>query len=114
IIPVPSGSAFVNGVAFHPTLPRLAAAGTLDLPKPEEGESDSAILIWELEPDRLVGAPLPRSVSYATAKVVLVGDSGVGKTGLGWRVAHGEFREHPSTHGQQFWVVEQLRSTRVD
>ena len=31
-------------------------------------------------------------------------DSGVGKTGLGWRLAHGEFKEHPSTHGQQFWM----------
>ena len=43
-----------------------------------------------------------------TAKIVLVGDSGVGKTGLGWRLAHGEFKEHSSTHGQQFWVLSEL------
>jgi small GTP-binding protein len=53
-------------------------------------------------------------VKYTTAKVVLLGDSGVGKTGLGWRVAHGDFREHSSTHGQQFWLLDQLRDTRPD
>ena len=26
---------------------------------------------------------------------MLVGESGVGKTGLGWRLAHGEFKEQP-------------------
>ncbi|MEK6263044.1 MAG: Rab family GTPase, partial [Planctomycetota bacterium] len=45
---------------------------------------------------------------------MLVGDSGVGKTGLGWRLAHGEFKEHASTHGQQFWVVDQLAGKRKD
>ena len=48
------------------------------------------------------------------AKLVLVGDSGVGKTGLGWRLAHREFKEHESTHGQQFWVIDELKTTRTD
>ncbi len=43
-----------------------------------------------------------------------MGDSGVGKTGLGWRLAHGEFKEHSSTHGQQFWVLEELHTRRKD
>jgi GTPase SAR1 family protein len=38
----------------------------------------------------------------------------VGKTGLGWRLAHGEFKEHASTHGQQFWLLDPLRKTRAD
>jgi GTPase SAR1 family protein len=54
------------------------------------------------------------AVHRTTAKVVLVGDSGVGKTGLGWRLAHGEFKEHSSTHGQQFWVVDELGTRRKD
>ncbi|MET3422895.1 small GTP-binding protein [Actinoplanes tereljensis] len=54
------------------------------------------------------------TVRYTTAKLVLVGDSGVGKTGLGWRLSHDEFREHESTHGQQFWVVDSLGLTRPD
>ncbi len=48
------------------------------------------------------------TVRYTTAKIVLVGDSGAGKTGLGWRLAKGAFAEHSSTHGQQFWVVPSL------
>jgi GTPase SAR1 family protein len=51
---------------------------------------------------------------YTTAKIVLVGDSGVGKTGLGWRLAHGTFKEHASTHGQQFWTVDRLLVVRSD
>ncbi|MET0646792.1 MAG: TIR domain-containing protein [Pyrinomonadaceae bacterium] len=54
------------------------------------------------------------SVNYTTAKLVLVGDSGVGKTGLGWRLAKGEFKEHSSTHGQQFWPLKQLKYKRKD
>ncbi|MCY2967392.1 MAG: TIR domain-containing protein, partial [Planctomycetota bacterium] len=53
-------------------------------------------------------------VHHTTAKIVLVGDQGVGKTGLGWRLAHGEYRKHDSTHGQQFWVLNQLAATRRD
>jgi small GTP-binding protein len=53
-------------------------------------------------------------VHYTTAKIALVGDSGVGKTGLGWRITHGEFKEQTSTHGQQFWVVGELGTTRAD
>ncbi len=59
-------------------------------------------------------APASRSVHYTTAKLVLLGDLGVGKTGLGWRLAHNEFKEHSSTHGQQFWVVPELKKTRED
>lgn len=54
------------------------------------------------------------TVTYTSAKVVLVGDSGVGKTGLGWRLAHGDFKEHSSTHGQQFWLLNQLCKQRCD
>ncbi|HJU55625.1 MAG TPA: TIR domain-containing protein, partial [Pyrinomonadaceae bacterium] len=47
-------------------------------------------------------------------KLALVGDSGVGKSGLGWRLAEGKFRETFSTHGQQFWVMQELGTTRKD
>jgi GTPase SAR1 family protein len=33
---------------------------------------------------------------------------------LGWNIAHGEFKEHPSTHGQQFWVIDEWGATRED
>lgn len=92
-----------SGIAFHPHLPILATLG----------EYDTIIRIWELDEEVLLGKAR-ESVNYTTAKLVLVGDSGVGKTGLGWRLAHGEFKEHASTHGQQFWPVSQLNLKRKD
>jgi small GTP-binding protein len=77
------------------------------------GEGDTIIRIWELDEALLLGQA-QESVNYTTAKIVLVGESGVGKTGLGWRLAHGEFKEHSSTHGQQFWPIKQLGLKRKD
>src|SRR4029077_2046700 len=94
--------------------PRLPMLATL-------GEYDRIIRIWELDEALLLGASLfgsaegkQQSVHYTTAKLVLLGDAGVGKTGLGWRLAHGEFKEHASTHGQQFWQLNQLSKQRRD
>ncbi|MFF5496153.1 TIR domain-containing protein [Streptomyces aquilus] len=89
---------------FHPDQPRFAV-----------WTNHSGLSIWDYDLDQLLAQPAPvESVRYMTAKVVLVGDSGVGKTGLGWRLAHNEFREHASTHGQQFWVVDDVRTQRAD
>lgn len=91
------------GLAFHPRLPVLATLG----------KQNTIIRIWELDEALLLGQA-QESVHYTTARLVLVGDSGVGKTGLGWRLAHGEFKEHSSTHGQQFWAIPQLGLKRKD
>lgn len=100
-----SGDSMLPGLAFHPRLPRLATLGA----------ANTVIRIWDLDVKTLLSSRATiKSVQYTTAKLVLVGDSGVGKTGLGWRLAHGEFKEHPSTHGQQFWVVDELRYRRKD
>jgi small GTP-binding protein len=100
-----SSRAWPTGLAFHPSLPVLATLG----------ERDKIIRIWELDLSSILGASLvSESVNYTTAKIALVGDSGVGKTGLGWRLAHREFKDHPSTHGQQFWVIDELSTRRGD
>lgn len=91
-------------LAFNPKKPLLATLGNYD----------SLIYIWELNIDAVLESQPKSQVRYTTAKLVLVGDSGVGKTGLGWRLAHNEFKEHSSTHGQQFWVVPELKKTRED
>jgi small GTP-binding protein len=67
-----------------------------------------------LDFDLFISEARERNVFYTTAKVALVGDSGVGKTGLGWKLAHGEFKEQASTHGQQFWVIDEWGATRAD
>jgi hypothetical protein len=71
---------------------------------------DGSIRLWEIEPSSCLGD----NVGYTTARIALLGDSGVGKTGLGWRIAHGEFRPQSSTHGQQFWVIDSLSGDRDD
>jgi small GTP-binding protein len=99
----------MQSVAFHPHLPILAAVGPAG-----KRRDDSVVYLWELDVDRLLTHSAIPSVSYTTAKIVLVGESGVGKTGLGWRLAHGEFVEHASTHGQQFWLLDELGGTGAD
>ena len=94
----------LTGLAFHPKLPLLATLG-------EDGETD--IRIWDVDETVLL-RQTQASAHYTTAKIVLVGDSGVGKTGLGWRLANDEYKEHDSTHGQQFWPIRQLGLERAD
>ena len=93
-------------LAFNPVRPILASLG----------ENDTVIRIWDINDALLLAGNQPEKdvVSYTTAKLVLVGDLGVGKTGLGWRLAHNEFKEHSSTHGQQFWVIPELGVKRED
>jgi GTPase SAR1 family protein len=105
VIPERASGAWAAGIAFHPKLPVLATLG----------EEDTTIRLWDLDLALLrEEPPAVQSVRHMTAKIILVGDSGVGKTGLGWRLAHGEFKEHASTHGQQFWVVDELGARRAD
>ena len=109
MIAEPGLSEWTPRLAFHPSQPLLAAAGS------EEGAADDAVVhLWDLDPDRILSESRPPSVTYTSAKIVLVGESGVGKTGLGYRLAHGTFKDHPSTHGQQFWLLDELGATRGD
>jgi WD40 repeat protein len=114
----PDSNRWPPGLAFHPHRPLLATVGSDPGTPAFKGSKsplrDRIIHVYELDLDFLFGQPATPSVSYTSAKVVLVGDSGVGKTGLGWRLAHSEFKEHASTHGQQFWLLEQLSKKRQD
>ena len=108
---------WIQGITFHPFKPVLFTVGSP--PGTPYYESSRLIHLWELDLGVLLGRdraarPFAPAVHHTTAKIVLVGDSGVGKTGLGWRLAHGEFKEHASTHGQQFWVMPQLGTRRRD
>jgi GTPase SAR1 family protein len=79
------------------------------------GHKDGSwVEVWSVDCDVFANYARASTIAYASAKMVLVGEQGVGKTGLGWRLAHGTFREHSSTHGQQFWVLDQLAHTRTD
>src|SRR5207253_1435935 len=107
----------LHALAFHPTLPILAAAGSEpDWPSRERGR---LVHLWELDFDvllgsRIVTAATPRAVHHTTGKIVLVGDHSVGKSALGYRLIHGRFEKQESTHGQRFWVYPELGKRRAD
>ena len=119
VIPEPTAEYWTPALAFHPTEPVLAAAGS---------EPCRLIHLWELDYDVLVGkrvavtpvavtATVPEvtvtltapAVHHRTAKVILVGDTGVGKSGLAHRLVRGKFVDTRSSHARQALVLD--RST---
>ncbi|NTU50202.1 MAG: hypothetical protein HGA87_04845 [Desulfobulbaceae bacterium] len=85
-------------LAFHPHKPVLATLS----------EQDTAIHIWQLDTNALLSAlPVTPTVHYMNAKVVLVGDSGVGKSGLGLVLSNHNFTATESTHGRHVWAFDQ-------
>lgn len=86
-----------SGLAFHPFKFTLATLGA-------EGRS---IEIWDLDPTALLGeVRISPSTHYANAKVVLVGDTGVGKSGLALVLTGKPWAKTDSTHGRQVWVLD--------
>lgn len=87
-----SASAALSGLAFHPTRPLLATLG----------RKNTIIRIWELDFEALAqSVPARATEYYSGAKVVLVGDSAAGKTGL-WEALLGRtYRATDSTHALQ-------------
>ena len=72
------------------------------------GQQPDEILIWQLDIWHLLGIP-PSSeeIHYANAKVVLVGDSGVGKSGLALVLTGQPFVPTESTHSRHVWLFDQ-------
>ncbi len=80
-------------LSFHPTLPVLATLG----------EKETVIRIWDLDVDTILWAHSSTSTSYANAKAVLLGDTGVGKSGLGLVLSGAPFTLTESTHARRIW-----------
>jgi GTPase SAR1 family protein len=73
------------------------------------------IQVWEVNWAQLAKSPTAReTVRYRNAKVVLVGDTGVGKSGLGAVLAGQPFGPTDSTHGRKVWLFESKRSPLAD
>lgn len=89
-----------GGLAFHPVKPLLALknGNWLDVVRLDYPTLGS------------VGAAAS-SRKYANAKVVLVGDTGVGKSGLGLVLSGQPFEPTESTHGRNVWTFEKSIAT---
>jgi WD40 repeat protein len=91
------------GVAFHPREPVLAIVGA-----DPNGDGNPVVNLWELDLAHLLGQSIAPTVTYTSAKVVLVGESNVGKSYLAHRIAMGKPPDEGairSTHGMKFWPL---------
>ena len=86
-----------GGLAFHPSQPLLAAKNN------ETGQVDCYRIDYALLSGIAAG---PDSRRYGNAKVVLLGDTGVGKSGLGLVLSGQAYRPTDSTHGRSVWTLE--------
>lgn len=92
-----TGGSVAAGIAFHPGENILATLG----------ERDTVVRVWELDDAVLLGSqPHFGTGRYTNAKVVLVGDSGVGKSGLGLVLSGQTFAPTDSTHGRRVWLFD--------
>nr|VFJ44888.1 MAG: WD domain-containing protein, G-beta repeat-containing protein [Candidatus Kentron sp. FW] len=82
----------------------LGLAITPDGKQVISGSSDETLRVWDL-PTPDVTTETAGSARYTNAKVVLVGESGVGKTGLALRLCQDRWEATESTHGME---VERL------
>lgn len=99
-----TGIPIFPGIAFHPSGALLATVGS----DPSSGE-DRVVHIWGLNVALLHRQPAAPNVNYVTAKIVLVGESNVGKSYLAYRIATGRRPKRgtiESTHGMRFWPLE--------
>ncbi len=88
------------GIAFNELEPTLATLG----------ESDTLLRLWAIDDKQLLVESIPHvSRIYTSAKIVLVGESNVGKSCLAMRLAEDRYpedHEHGTTHGMRFWPIK--------
>jgi WD40 repeat protein len=80
----------INGVAVTPDARRIASVS-----------NDLTLRVWDIPDSILARAATSRKRGYMNAKVVLLGDSGVGKSGLALRLWHDKWEKTESSHGME-------------
>jgi WD40 repeat protein len=92
---------FVGGLVSNPTRPVLARRA-----KDRRGQihGPDNVELFEIDVDQLLIADITSSRTYANAKVVLLGETSVGKSGLGLVLTGQRYRPTDSTHARQVWT----------
>jgi GTPase SAR1 family protein len=92
----PTTEFWPQGIAFHPSRPLLATFG----------DKDRVVRIWQLDIDALLGVTPMEEPVYRNAKVVLLGDTGVGKSGLRLVLTGEPYTPTESTYGRRVWPFD--------
>jgi GTPase SAR1 family protein len=101
----PSRPVWPPGLAFHTHYPLLAVVGS-DPGTPLDN-CDRLLHIYEFDIAVLLGQPAASQTShYVNAKVVLLGDTGVGKSGLSLVLNGQTFEATDSTPGRKVWTFQ--------
>jgi len=91
-------------LSCHPSAPLIAvedrAAGRVDCYSVDYPVLDQAVVRTDVR-------------RYVNAKVVLLGDTGVGKTGLGLVLSGQRFEPRDSTHGRNVWTIESEENREI-
>ncbi|MBN2306009.1 MAG: TIR domain-containing protein [Anaerolineae bacterium] len=105
--PAGGSGAFFPGGDFNPTQSHiLATVGT------ENSDiGDDVINVWKLDYDILLGQAPTESVGYTNSRVVLVGDTGVGKSGLALVLMDQPWEPTDSTHARKIYTLQDKTET---
>jgi WD40 repeat protein len=91
----------VGGLDFHPLEPFLAAKGI------DSRSGAQQVDCFKVDFALLSAVDLmPDSSRYVNAKVILLGDTGVGKSGLGLVLSGQQYEPTDSTHGRNVWMLD--------
>lgn len=93
---------WVRGIAITPDARRIASVG-----------DDRTLHVWDIPDAILARADTSQKRGYMNAKVVLLGDSGVGKSGLALRLWHDRWEKTESSHGMEIQRLV-LPGTKAD
>jgi WD40 repeat protein len=94
-------SIYMSGVAFHPRLNIFAI----------QDDKDNSLELCDIDAESLITSSISSSsVIYGNAKVVLLGETGVGKTSLGHVLRGGQFVPEMSTHGRHVWLFDKTKN----
>jgi small GTP-binding protein len=100
---VPVDSHWHPGLAFHPSQPILATLGSFD----------QELHLWQFKNSTAKNVETHLR-KYASAKIVLLGESGVGKTTLAHRLVEDRYIRTDSTHGMNVWRLDLPHNNEKD